>query len=324
MLVSFDMRLIDRWRLSAGADILQCMGQSPPSHLASLSKLIVRNVAFLPAVFAASGAADLASSDERRRVSPARLNGFGGWVAKTMTRVARPSNPQPVVVRWGDRSLVNSVGLANPGADASCARLSSLQEILRASPGLQTIISIAGAPSELHEMITMLEAVDWIAGYEINLSCPNTGSGVIPSGNPAETAARVAAVRDNTSRPVFAKLGPACSDVAEVSTAAQDAGADALVVGNTMPVRPMDDQGHPILGAGDGGLSGRGLHDINLRLVAHAAQAVAIPVIGCGGIAGPQSAQRMINCGAQGIQIGTALQLEPDRVQVLMDELVGH
>lgn len=314
-------------RVSVGWDILWAMDESVSEHdvtaYASLSRTTIGNMTLEPAVMTASGAVDPVTTDSRRRAPLATIERFGAWVTKTMTRHSRVDRERPVVANFGAGSLVNAVGLANAG----CERvITGLDELLCSSTCrvANSIVSVAGTEAELVDMVQLLEERSWVAGYELNLSCPNVGSLVMTGADERAASRHVAAVRAATARPLLVKMTPACSDPAGIGRAIEDAGGDAIVAGNTMPVVALDDAVKPMLSARDAGMSGRALHAINLRLVSLVSRAVTIPVIGCGGVADRASAARMVACGAQAVQIGTALHLEPANVASLLDAVGAH
>ena len=270
-----------------------------PLHAALPLK--IRGVSIDPPVVNASGAIDPFSPDAAWRCEPEIARMFGVCVTKTTTIDAREGNPQPWVELHphDDQSLINAVGLANPGIDAVLRRVAQLQPAL----GVPVLLSIAGDAAACVALVNQAERSPQIAGYEVNLSCPNVGGGLIGA-DPEASAGVVAAVRARTERPVIAKLSPA-SDIARIAVAVERAGADAICAVNTMPVRAVDDDGQPILGTINAGLSGRLLHPIALRCVAAVAAVVKIPVIGVGGVASAAAVRRMFHAGASAVGVGT-------------------
>lgn len=271
------------------------------------SQLLVRDVVIKPPLVSAAGALDPYAIDVDWRCDFQALAPLGAITTKTATIVPRAGNPEPWVDLYdGDqRSLINSVGLANPGIAATIEQWRN-----SARPGQSVLLSLGGTEQELELMIAAAELAPWIHGYELNLSCPNVSSHWIPAADPAHAAALVAVARARTDRPVIAKLS-AASDIVAVARAVVAAGADALTLVNTLPARVLDDDGAPVLGSADVGISGRALHAVALRCVALVAPCVDVPIIACGGVDGIPAARRMFGAGASAVGIGTAAAVHP-------------
>jgi dihydroorotate dehydrogenase (NAD+) catalytic subunit len=149
-------------------------------------------------------------------------------------------------------------------------------------------------------------ARDEVAMLELNVSCPNVETGLIMGADPAETARAVERVRPETERPLIVKLTPNATDPGAVALAAQEAGADAVSLVNTlkgMALRPGTSE--PWLGGRTGGVSGPAIRAIALEQVAAVASRVEIPVIGMGGIASGRHAADFIAAGAVAVAVGT-------------------
>jgi dihydroorotate dehydrogenase (NAD+) catalytic subunit len=141
----------------------------------------------------------------------------------------------------------------------------------------------------------------------LNLSCPNVEDGALFGHDPALAAEATSAVRCATDLPVLVKLAPNVPDIVPIAKAVVDAGADALIISNTLPAMAIDvEQRRPVLGGITGGLSGPGLRAVALALVYRAVQAVSVPVIGVGGIFSANDALEYILAGATAVQIGSA------------------
>lgn len=274
----------------------------------------VRGVRLEPALINGSGVIDVVSVREEWNLPTRVVSKLGAFVTKTVTRAPRAGNAQPWAEVCGPGSLVNAAGLPNPGIDAAVRQWQHLPDLL----GIPVIMSLGGDPADLAALAAQVEAAGWLSGIELNLSCPNVHGGLLAS-DPSLAAAAVASVRSHTALPIFAKLTPACGDVAAVARAVVDSGADALTCGNTMPVRVPG-----VLGAGDdGGLSGAALHAINLRLVAEARAAVEAPIVGLGGVDGVEAAVRMRDAGATVIGVGTGAVLDPELIPQLAELAVS-
>ena len=162
-----------------------------------------------------------------------------------------------------------------------------------------------------------------VAGIEANISCPNIeadGRAFAQRCDSTETAVR--ALRAATALPLWVKLTPNVGDIAEIARAAEAAGADALVVANTILALAIDVESfRPRLGNVMGGLSGPAIKPIVLRQVYQCARAVGIPVIGCGGISGTADAVEYLLAGASAVQVGTATFRHPGAMPAIIDGL---
>ncbi len=242
----------------------------------------------------------------------APLGSLGAVLPKTFTRHAREGNPEP---RWfpasfreglaeGETTLLNSIGLTNPGIEAAMSDLALQWDAMDAN----IVMSMsAESPEEWEEMASFTAGVGGFAAIELNLSCPNVDDGALFSHQPHLTAAAVAGVRRQTDLPLWAKLSPNVPDIAEVAHAAVGAGADALTISNTVPALHVDvDSRKAVLGTGYGGLSGPALRPIAMALVHKASHSVNVPVIGVGGIMTGRHAAEFLLAGASAIQVGSA------------------
>ncbi len=267
-------------------------------------------------VFAASGAVDPCSDNPDWRFPLDAMRSFGAAVTKTTTLDPRSGNPQPwVELMPGDeRTLVNAVGLANPGFESTCEQWRTMASSL----DMPIFVSIGGTADSCAHMARELGSHAFVSGIEVNLSCPNTEA-AMPASRASDSAQIISSVRAATELPIIAKLSPA-SDIASVAGAVAGAGADAITAINTMPVHVRAADGSQLLGSPVGGMSGERLHPIALYCVAVAARASGIPVIGVGGVASLHAVQQMMSCGASGVGIGTAAVLDPSFVRRLQVE----
>jgi dihydroorotate dehydrogenase (NAD+) catalytic subunit len=196
------------------------------------------------------------------------------------------------------------------------------------------IVSVGGSrPEDYLAVVERLEG--WlakplvpapsIAGYELNVSCPNVAAGGLAiGGDPAATARLTAAARRLTSRLLIVKLTPNVTDVVEPAIAAAEAGADALALVNTFKAMVLDPETlRPFLGNRTGGLSGPAIRPIALRMVAEVAAAVDLPVLGMGGVASGQDALELIACGATAVGVGAAVFADPLAPRTILAELRG-
>ena len=247
------------------------------------------------------------------------LEALGGFVVKGLSREPIEGNPAPRL--WETSSgMINSVGLQNIGVKTFVEqKLPRLAKLKTAVFG-----NIFGYATEDYvEVARALESAGGLAGYELNVSCPNTKHGGIQfSADPALLAEVVSAVRREVKRPLIVKLSPNVSRIEPLAQAAEQAGADALSLVNTFVALAIDARRRrPRIGAGFGGLSGPAIKPIALRMVYQAAQAVKIPIIGIGGIATGEDAAEFLIAGASAVEVGTATFWDPRSPQRIAEEL---
>jgi dihydroorotate dehydrogenase (NAD+) catalytic subunit len=164
------------------------------------------------------------------------------------------------------------------------------------------------------EVIRVLEDHEGLAGYELNVSCPNTAHGGMYFSSDPGLLAEVTAAAKNAARrrPLIVKLSPNVGAIEPLAKAAEESGADAISLVNTFVSLAIDPHTRrPRIGAGFGGLSGPAIKPIALRMVYQAAKAVKIPVIGLGGIANGSDAAEFLIAGASAVQVGTATFWDP-------------
>ena len=249
------------------------------------------------------------------------LNSLGGLVVKGLSREPIQGNPEPRL--WETRAgMMNSVGLQNIGVREF------VKEKLPRLAKLRTAVfaNVFGyATGDYVEVVRVLEDAPGVAGYELNVSCPNTQhGGICFSSDPSLLAEVVASVRMVAHRPVIVKLSPNVAKIEPLATAAEAAGADAISLVNTFIALAIDARARrPRLGAGFGGLSGPAIKPIALRMVYQAAKAVKIPVVGMGGIATGEDAAEFLIAGATAVQVGTATFWDPSSPVRIARELGG-
>jgi dihydroorotate dehydrogenase (NAD+) catalytic subunit len=240
---------------------------------------------------------------------PFDIQRLGAMVCKGTTLEPREGNYQPRIVETAG-GMLNSIGLQNIGVDALVREKAPIWAGWR----LPVIVNIAGETvDDYARLAAKLDGVTGISGVEVNISCPNVKAGGAEFGADAQTAARVtAAVRKATSLPVLVKLTPNTGDIAGVAVAVAEAGADAISLINTLKGMAIDiERRQPRLGSITGGLSGPAIKPVALAMVYEVAAAVAVPVIGCGGITSAADAIEFIMAGASAVQVGTAALVNP-------------
>lgn len=234
---------------------------------------------------------------------------LGAIVCKGTTIEPQDGNPQPRLVETA-AGLLNSVGLQNIGIRA----LIEEKAPVWAKWQVPVVVNIAGDNAHQYaELASMLEGVAGVSAIEVNISCPNVERGGMEFGADPQAAAQItAAVKAASSLPVLVKLSPNVSDIAHIARAVAQAGADAVSLINTLRGMAIDkERRRPILGNIAGGLSGPAIKPVALYAVYRVAQAVSIPVIGCGGIVSASDALEFIMAGASAVQVGTASFTDP-------------
>jgi len=251
-------------------------------------------------VMTASGTFGYGTEDDH----PFDIQRLGAIVCKGTTLEPWDGNPQPRIIETAG-GMLNSIGLQNIGVDAVIKEKAPVW----AKWQVPVIVNIASETVDDYARLAgLLDGVAGVSALEVNISCPNIKAGGAEFGAGAESAARVTtAVRKATSLPVMVKLTPNVSDIACIAIAVAEAGADAISLINTLKGMAIDvDRRKPLLGSITGGLSGPAIKPVALAMVYEAAEAVDIPLIGCGGIATAADAIEFIMAGASAVQVGTA------------------
>jgi dihydroorotate dehydrogenase (NAD+) catalytic subunit len=243
---------------------------------------------------------------------------LGAFVTKTITRELRTGNPLPRVVER-PASMINSIGIPSKGVDHFIGHTIPAFKAY-ATP---LVVSISAPTAEGFASLAAEMTRAGVHAIEANISCPNIEEdGRVFAMRPASTEAVIRAIRAATHLPIWAKLTPNTGDLADVARAAEAAGADALVVANTILAMAIDlETFRPSLGNVLGGLSGPAIKPIVLRQVFQCARAVGIPIIGCGGIATAEDAVEYLLAGASAVQVGTATFIQPAAMVAIIDGL---
>ena len=248
------------------------------------------------------------------------LNILGSFSWKGTTGEARLGNPQPRIAEMTG-GMLNAVGLQNPGIDAVIEK--EVPNIAKIFQG-PVIANVGGfSIDEYAENCRKLEDVEQVKILEVNISCPNVHAGGKNFGCDPKSAAEVTkAVKAATSKPVFMKLTPNVTDIAEIAKACEDAGADGVCLINTLLGMRIDLKSRkPIIANRTGGVSGPAVFPIALRMVWDVYEAVNIPIIGCGGVSSAEDAAEMMLAGAAAVEVGAANLKDPFACKTMVEKL---
>jgi dihydroorotate dehydrogenase (NAD+) catalytic subunit len=249
------------------------------------------------------------------------LDDLGGIITKAVSLEPREGAPAPRVAEIGD-GMINAVGLANPGAEVVVEQhLPWLATNLKRA---RVIVNVVGsAAHEFAEVVARLDSSPAVSGYELNVSCPNVRAGGLEFGAD-ESSLRdlVSRARAATRKPIFVKLSPTLTKIADTARAAVDSGADGISVVNTLPGLAIDVESRaPALGFGTGGVSGSALLPVGVLATLRVARAVTVPVIGVGGISKATDIVQYIIAGATLVAVGTSVMREPRLAKRLVGDL---
>lgn len=247
---------------------------------------------------------------------------IGALVVTGTTLDPRPGNAPPRLYET-PAGMLNAIGLENCGVRAF------VQDILpQITPyDLPIIVNVAGKTADEYvEVVKHLEGATGVAGYELNISCPNVKQGGMAFGTDCNTAAKVTRlVKQTATKPVIVKLSPNVTDITAIAKAVEDAGADAISLVNTFLGMAIDiHKRRPVLGNHIGGLSGPAIRPMAVRMVWQVSQAVKIPIIGMGGIDSWESALEFILAGAHAVAVGTAFFVKPDIARKINQGLLDY
>ena len=248
------------------------------------------------------------------------LSILGGISSKGLTIKPRVGNPG-VRVAECDSGMLNSVGLQNPGVHYF---IENDLDFMKGS-GAAVIVNVAGHSFE--DYIAMVETLDphkdKIDALEINLSCPNVKAGCMTIGSDPEAIKAITAkLRSLTDLPIWIKLTPNVTDIKTTALAAQEGGADAVVLINTLMGMRIDIRTRrPVLTNNTGGYSGPAVKPVAIRMVAECSKVLDIPIIGCGGIADYKDVIEFMIAGASAVEIGTACLVHPALPVTITEDL---
>ncbi|TMC97818.1 MAG: dihydroorotate dehydrogenase [Chloroflexi bacterium] len=247
---------------------------------------------------------------------------LGAMVSKGIFLRPRAGSRPPRIVETPS-GMLNAIGLQGPGVDG----LISDYAPQWAQWDFPVLVNINGeSADEYGELASRLDGVPGIAGFEINISCPNVEQGGLYFGNDPRAAAAVTeAVRKRTDLPVWVKLTPMVTDIGVIARACEAAGADALCAVNTFVGMSIDlNARRPRLSFRTGGLSGPAIRPLAVHLAHQAARAVSIPVVGIGGIMRGDDALEFLIAGCAAVQVGTATFVNPRAIAQVHDGIAAY
>jgi dihydroorotate dehydrogenase (NAD+) catalytic subunit len=249
---------------------------------------------------------------------------FSAFVSKTVTLEPRQGNPPPRLWEVAG-GLINSIGLPNKGLAGYLEH--DLPELARLPVPL--IVNVMGfSRDEVARLVEAFAESEAVSALELNVSCPNVETGLMMGADPGEITALLTRVRALTAKPLIVKLTPNATDVPAVARAAEQAGADAVSLINTLRGMALDPRtGQPWLGAVTGGVSGPAVRPVALALLRAVAQAVDIPIVGMGGVQRGADALDLMRAGASLVAVGTESFRDPGaglRIAGELSELLAN
>ena len=249
------------------------------------------------------------------------LSLLGGIAIKSATPKERFGNPTPRIAET-PMGMLNAIGLQNHGVDYIIENeLPFLEQF-----DTEVIANVAGASEDDYiEVIRKMNGSKVVKAYELNISCPNVKHGGIGLGTSPELAANITRMaKEAAEKPVYVKLTPNVTNIVEIAKAVEQAGADGLVLINTLLGMRIDlKTGKPLLANTTGGLSGPAIKPVAVRMVYQCAQAVNIPIIGVGGISSAEDVLEFLYAGASAVEVGAANFVDPYICPKIIDSLGG-
>lgn len=250
------------------------------------------------------------------------LNSLGAMVVKGISLLPRPGNPPPRIVETAC-GMLNAIGLENVGVEKF------IKEKLPALEKYSTpvVVNILGdSVQEYQNLAERLEGQDGVDALEVNISCPNVKKGGVSFGTDPKMVYEITqCVRKSFKKPVIMKLSPNVTDITVIAKAAEEGGADAISLINTLIGMAIDIKTRrPKLANKIGGLSGPAIKPIAIRMVWQVAQVVNIPVIGIGGISRVEDVIEFLIAGASAVQIGTANLINPKTAATIVDDITQY
>lgn len=247
---------------------------------------------------------------------------LGALYTKAVTLESRPGNMIPRIVET-TAGMLNSIGLANVGS----RRFSSEKYPVLKNYDTSVIVNLAGSMNEDYiETLEYLEEHAPLAGYEVNVSCPNVKCGGMALGtDPHMVETLTASLRSRTDKALIIKLSPNVTDIADIARGAEAGGADGVSCINTLVGMQIDTQKkRPVLASGTGGLSGPAILPVGVAATYKVSRAVSIPVVGLGGISSANDAIQYLLAGAWAVQLGTINFVDPRAGETVLEGIVQY
>ena len=291
-----------------------------------LLRVQVASVSFQNPIVLAAGTAGYG----RELADIVDLGRLGGFVTKAVSPEPRAGNAALRVADFAG-GMINAVGLANPGVER--VRDEVIPWLASHYPDTRKIVNVVGRTIDdfasviltLEEALGVgpIERANAVAGYELNVSCPNVKAGGLEFGaDPRTLALLIAQARAATRRPLFVKLSPTLADIATTARVAEEQGADAISLINTVPGLVIDlERRKPALSFGSGGVSGAGLLPVGVLATWKVRRAVGIPLMGVGGVASGHDALQYVMAGATLVGVGTTAMKDPRRPERIVAEM---
>jgi len=280
-------------------------------------EITLANIKFKNPILNASGTA--AYGKELEQFIP--LDILGGFVTKSVTYKPRFGNPLPRIAE-GKNGILNCIGLTNPGIE-HVANI-DIPYLTNRYQNLNVICSVAGGTiQEYIDQIKILNNVDGICAYEINISCPNVqANGNCLASDINLTAQITKKIKSITQRPIFLKLTPNVTDISKIALACENNGADAVIICNSYQGMRIDlKTGKPILSRKIGGYSGPAIFPMVLKNIYQCAKVLNIPIIGSGGVSIADDVIEMMYAGASLVEIGAQNLVDPYICQKIINDL---
>lgn len=247
------------------------------------------------------------------------LSILGGIAIKSATPAKRYGNPTPRIAETPS-GMLNAIGLQNPGVDV----IKEKELPWLAQFDTEIIANVAGSTEEDYvEVIKKLNDDPVVKAYELNISCPNVKHGGIGLGTQPELAAKVTKMcKEAATKPVYVKLSPNVTNIVEIAKAVEEAGADGLVLINTLMGMRIDlKTKKPVIANLTGGLSGPAIKPVAIRMVYQVYEAVNIPIIGVGGITCAEDVIEFLLAGASAVEVGMMNFVDPYVCKTIIEEL---
>ena len=248
------------------------------------------------------------------------INVLGSLSFKGTTREARFGNPTPRIAECPS-GMLNAVGLQNPGVEAVIEN--ELPKLFRVFDK-PVMANVSGFSTEEYvETVRMLDSVDRIGWFEVNISCPNVHGGGMSFGTSAEMAEAVTrAVRKVTRKPIIIKLSPNVTDIVSIAKACEAGGADGVSLINTLLGMRIDlKKRAPILANKTGGFSGPAIKPVAVRMIYQVYEAVKIPIVGMGGVATAEDVLELMLAGATAVEVGAENLVNPYACRDIINSL---